>query len=199
MIKKIDIIFALLAGFGVAYLTFDLLKSQGIKVGFLTPVLFIFLPILSLIGLWVSWFLGKKFLWIFQAAKFFLVGVLATLFDLIILNVLMLILGVASGLFYSLAKGVSFLAAAIAKYFAVKFWTFEKTEMTSVGTEFGKFFIVSTGGLIINVAVASFIVNTIGPQFGIEKRVWANIGAISAAFVAFLWNFLGSKFIVFKK
>lgn len=199
MMKKIDLVFALLAGVGVAWLAFGLLKGQGIEIRFLTPILFISLPILSLVGLWIGWLLGKKFLWIFQAAKFLLMGVLATLADLAVLNLLIWVSGIASGLSFSLFKGISFLAAMVGKYFGVKFWTFEKTEMTSVGAEFGKFLTVSFGGLIINVIAASFIVNTIGPQFGIEEKVWANIGAILAAFVAVVWNFFGSKFIVFKK
>lgn len=196
--KKVDVIFALLAGFGVASLVLLLLKEQGVEIKFLTPLLFISLPILSFIGLWLSWLLGKKFLWIFQAAKFFLAGVLATLVDLGILNLLIWISGIASGLYFSLFKGISFLGAMAGKYFGVKFWTFEKTDTGGMGTEFGKFLMVSAIGLGINVIAASFLVNTIGPQFGIGEKVWANIGAILAAFVAFIWNFFGSKFIVFK-
>ncbi len=197
--KLIDVIFAVAAGLGVAWLAFGLIIGQGIEIKFLTPVLFILLPLLSLAGLWIGFLLGKKFLWIFQAAKFLLMGVLATLVDLAVLNLLIWVSGVASGLAFSLFKGISFLAAMAGKYFGVKFWTFEKTDTSSVGTEFGKFLTVSVGGLIINVIAASFVVNTLGPQFAIEEKVWANIGAILAAFVAFVWNFFGSKFIVFKK
>jgi putative flippase GtrA len=49
------------------------------------------------------------------------------------------------------------------------------------------------------VAIASFIVNVIGPQFGISSLIWANIGKIGGIIGAFIWNFLGYKFIVFKK
>jgi putative flippase GtrA len=52
---------------------------------------------------------------------------------------------------------------------------------------------------LINVGVASFVVNIVGPQFGMGKKIWASVGAIVAAFFAFVWNFLGSKFVVFKK
>jgi putative flippase GtrA len=197
--KKIDIIFALLAGLGVAYLISILLREQGIKIGYFNFLLFILLPIMSLAGLWTSWFLGKKILCIFQAAKFFLVGVLATLVDLGILNLLIWVSGIAFGLSYSLFKGISFLGAMLGKYFAVKFWTFEKTETPVTSAEFGKFLIISIIGLVINVSAASFIVNSLGPQFGIVEKVWANLGAIFAAILAFVWNFFGSKFIVFKK
>ena len=52
---------------------------------------------------------------------------------------------------------------------------------------------------VINVAVASFIVNVIEPPGHISPRLWANIGAFSATLISVLWNFWGYKFIVFKK
>jgi len=54
-------------------------------------------------------------------------------------------------------------------------------------------------GLGINVGIASWIVNIIGPLFGSPLKIWANIGAIAASIVTSVWNFLGYKFIVFKK
>jgi putative flippase GtrA len=58
---------------------------------------------------------------------------------------------------------------------------------------------VTTIGFLINVGVASFVVNVIGTQAGISEKLWATVGAIAAAFCAFIWNFLASKFIVFKR
>jgi putative flippase GtrA len=100
---------------------------------------------------------------------------------------------------YSVFKAVSFIVATIAKYWANKFLAFEKKEMAKVGTEFTQFFVVTLIGLGINVAVASFVVNNIGPQFGLTSEMWGNVGGIAAAIVGFGWNFLGYKFIVFKK
>jgi len=42
-------------------------------------------------------------------------------------------------------------------------------------------------------------VNVLGPQFGLSQEIWANIGAIIAAFAALFCNFIGYKFIVFKR
>jgi putative flippase GtrA len=61
-----------------------------------------------------------------------------------------------------------------------------------------QFFAVTGIGLIINVAVASFVNDKIGVQYGLSKMLWGNIAAIIAAFVSFAWNFIGYKFIVFK-
>ena len=67
------------------------------------------------------------------------------------------------------------------------------------GREFTQFFIVSAIGFGINVGIASLVVNLIGPRFDITEKIWANIGAIFATFFAMVWNFLGYKFIVFKR
>jgi putative flippase GtrA len=77
-----------------------------------------------------------------------------------------------------------------------KFWTFEKKEEKVKAGEFFKFLIVTTIGLLINVSVAVIVVNLIG--FGAKVRAGI-IAPIIAAFFAFVWNFLASKFIVFKK
>jgi hypothetical protein len=38
-----------------------------------------------------------------------------------------------------------------------------------------------------------------GPQFSIQTKIWEELSIILAALVAAIWNFLGYKFIVFKK
>lgn len=196
--KKNDVILALLAGEGVAWLFYGLLKGSGIEVEFVTWGLPIFLPILALVGLRISELLGKKFLFVFQAAKFLLIGVLATSADLAVLNLLILISGVSTGLAYSTFKGASFLVATLGKYWGNKFWAFEKPEMAGAKKEFTQFFAVTLVGLGINVVIASLVVNVIGPQFELPTIIWANIGAIIAAICSSVWNFLGYKFIVFK-
>jgi len=133
-----------------------------------------------------------------QAMKFILVGILNTLIDLGVLNLLIWLSGIAAGPFYSVFKGISFVAAVINSYLLNKFWTFRKKETGGVKREFSQFFIVSVIGFGINVGVASLVVNVIGPQFGISVKLWANIGAVCATFVSMIWNFLGYKFIVFK-
>lgn len=197
--KRIDIILALVTGEVAAWLFYGILKNLGIEIRFLWLILAILLPILALIGIWIAFILGRKLLWIFQAAKFFLIGVVATLVDLGVLNLLILVSGIATGLFFSIFKGISFIVATCSKYLGDKFWAFEKMEKAGMGREFGQFFLVTLVGLIINVGVASLVVNVFGSQLGLTERLWANVGGIIAAFAAAIWNFLGYKFIVFKK
>ena len=197
--KKIDIVLALATGEVAAWFFYGILRNLGIEIPFLVWILAILLPILALIGIWIAFILGKKLLWIFQAAKFFLVGVVATLVDLGVLNILIWFSGIATGLFFSIFKGISFIVATCSKYLGDKFWAFEKMEKVGMGKEFSQFFAVTLIGLAINVGAASLIVNVAGPQFGLTEKLWANIGAILAAFVSAIWNFIGYKFIVFKK
>ncbi len=195
--KKSDILAAVIIGEVSAWLTLLIFKNIRLELPFWWG-LPIVLPILALIGLWIASILGKRLFIIYQAAKFLLVGILNTLIDLGVLNFLILITGVASGLNFSFFKGISFLVAVVNSYFWNKFWTFEKREITKAPKEFVQFFTVALIGLGINVGVASLVVNVIGPQFGLSEKIWANIGAITATFIGMTWNFLGYKFIVFR-
>ncbi len=203
--KKKNIILALLAGEGVAGLVYAFIQSSqidsfwGVKVSILNWLAIILLPLISLLGLYICFLIGKRFVFVFQAGKFFLIGVLTTLFDLGIMNILLLVFGQASGWTYNIMKGFSFLAATIAKYWGNKFLAFEKKEGKEIKKEFTQFFAVTLLSLLINVGVASFVVNTVGPQFGINQTIWANIGAIIASIIGSFGNFIGYKFIVFKK
>ncbi len=194
--KKRDAVVAALIGELTSWYFVLLFRSLAPRIIWFLPVVF---PLLSVFCLWLAFLLGKKFLFVFQAAKFLLMGTLTTLVDLAILNVLILISGTAVGFSFSLFKGISFIFATCAKYFGDKLWVFEKKEMIGLAKEFSQFFLVTLGGLLINVSTASLLVNSVGPKFGFSLELWANFGAIVAAFTTVIWNFLGYKFIVFKK
>ncbi len=203
--KKTDTILAIITGLVLAWFMIGLIKSAGVNqvmgtgIGILTWILFLALPVLAVLGLWIAELIGKRFPFVFQLAKFLLIGALATLLDLGVLNLLITIFQKAEGLIFSVSKGISFLVATFAKYWANKFLAFEQKEMSGVQKEFAQFFIVTFIGLGINVGVASLVVNALGPQFGLTPKIWASVGGIAAAIAGFAWNFLGYKFIVFKK
>jgi len=194
--KKIDLILSIIIGLIVGIFSSYILG----QVGFATSswIFIILFPILAFLGMYIASLIGQKFLFIYQAAKFFLVGVLNTLIDIGVLSLLIDQTNIAKGLFYSVFKAISFLVATTNSYFWNKFWTFEKREDVRA-REFLKFLIVATVGFVINVGVASVVVNVFGPKVGISEKIWAMLGAVVAAFFAFIWNFLASKFIVFKK
>jgi len=155
-------------------------------------------------ALWITSLLSRLFPVLLQIAKFVAVGGLNTLLDLGILNILIFISGIASGYWYSIFKSISFIVAVINSYFWNKYWTFGGSKTVSV-KEFSQFFVVSLIGFGINIGLASFVVNVInpisliGPIGLITPERWANIGALAATIISLVWNFVGYKFIVFKK
>ncbi len=195
--KKTDLFLATIIGFIDGIFFFFILKNSDVKIPY-SWVLPIALGILCLAGMRFAYWIGEKIAILLQAAKFFLVGTLNTFIDTGIRNILSLVFSVYSGIFYSFFKGISFIVATINSYFWNKYWTFEKREKPT-SSEFFKFLIMAFFGFLINVGVASIVVNVIGPQFGLSEKVWSTFGDIAAAFFAFIWNFLASKFIVFRK
>ena len=202
--RKVDIIVSLIIGFVVALFSIGILKNIGIEAIFgieiktmamILPILF---PILSVVCLYIACVIGRKFLVVFQIAKFVLTGALNTFIDLGILNLLINISETSFGPIVSVFKGISFLLASLNSYFLNKFWTFGIQNDKKTHKEFFQFFIVSVVGFIINVGAFSFI-NCIEPQFGFSHKIWANVAALAATFAGMAWNFAGYKFIVFKK
>lgn len=159
----------------------------------------IILPILVLIGLFLAELFSKKIKVIWQLAKFVVVGVLNTFIDFGILGFLMWISGIQKGAFYVLFKFISFSCAATNSYFWNKFWTFEKGTQIK-GKEYAGFYFVTAIGALINVGVATFLVNVVGPQFHISQTIWAGgVAPILGVLCGFIWNFLSYKFFIFKK
>lgn len=207
-LSKQDIKLSLLAGEIMALLSFGILKNFGFQAKWIYFVWPVFLPILCLVGIWVAYFISKFIPFVLQAARFVLVGGVNTFIDLGVLNLLILFFGLREGSyflitaisFFSLYKGISFLVAVINSYFWNKFWAFKKEAKKELieGKEFTQFIIVSVIGFVLNLAVASFIVVKIIPQFGMTANMWANFGAIVATLFVMTWNFLGYRFIVFK-
>lgn len=132
-----------------------------------------------------------------QFGKFAAVGTLNTLLDLGVLNLLMLGTGIYSGPSFIGFKAISFIVGTTNSYFWNKFWTFGSKLPVTV-SEYARFGAFTLVGTFINVGVASLVVNAIGVPSGMNPKIWANIGAIIAVFLAMLWNFLAYKKVVFK-
>ena len=199
--KKIDIILALITGEAVAWLFVGIINDINFlaEIKGLDLALPIIFPILAVFGLWVAYLIGKKFLFAFQAAKFILIGVLATLVDLGVYKFLALVIDLDFDWSRNIYKASAFIVATFAKYWGNKFWAFEKMEKAGMGKELIKFYLVTAICLIVNVGIFSLIVNSIGSQFGVPPKTWETFGVIIAAFVVAVWNFTGYKFLVFKK
>jgi putative flippase GtrA len=182
--SKKDIIFATICGLSVAWVAVDFLGSKG-------WIFFIILPILSISGLYITELVGKRFLFIHQVGKFALGGAFVSVVDIKVFQLIFWLLP-----FSLTVKAISFIIATLVKYWGDKHWTFEKPEKQDIGKELAKFFMVATTGLLINV-VSFYIFGKI--DNGLSDILWMEASIIFASLVVASWNFIGYKFIVFKR
>lgn len=204
--KRSDFIYSLTIGLIISVFTVVMLNALKAEIpevyhSYLTywPSALVVTPLLVALWVYVSSRLGSFWHALFQFGKFIPIGVSNISIDFGVLNLLIFLSGVEKGYLFSVFKALSFLAAVTNSYLWNKFWTFESRETKGIGKQFFKFFIVAGVGFVINVAVASFLVNFVGPIGGVSSVLWANISALASVFIVVVWNFLGYKFLVFKK
>ncbi len=195
--RRRDFYFAVLIGFAFGW--FFLLPAKNF--GFTITPAFIFLSVagfsvFSPLALFITYLLNRFVSGFFQFGKFAAVGALNTLIDLGILNFLIILTDITGGIYFSVFKGASFLTAVTNSYFLNKFWTFG-SRLPATLEEYLRFAFFTLIGLLINVAVASFVVSVLGPLFGASPKVWANVGALVATIVSLIWNFFAYKKFVF--
>lgn len=163
------------------------------------PIIFGFICLSCVAWVYFIHYLGSSRPVVIQFGKFIAVGQSNAAIDIGILNLLIILTDIDSGVYYSLFKGISFMFALVNSFLWNKFWSFDSKEKDGVGKQFVMFVFVALIGLIINIVVASLVVNYIGPQWGITTRLWANIGVLSSAVFTLIWDFYGYKMFVFKK
>jgi putative flippase GtrA len=137
-----------------------------------------------------------------QFSKFVVIGLMNTSIDFAVLNLLMWLTGVYLGRWIILLNAIAFSVAVINSYFWNKYWTFrarETKEAAEVTKEFSQFIVVSLVGVVINSGIVYGITTFIPPFFGLGEEIWANLAKVAATSLALIWNFIGYKFIVFKK
>ncbi|MGC9599255.1 MAG: GtrA family protein [Minisyncoccia bacterium] len=164
----------------------------------LRMVVFLGFAILAPLALFILYLVGKILPVLYQFGKFAAVGVLNTFVDIGVLNLEILAFGTPAAWPYRVFKAVSFLAATTNSFFWNKFWTFDSREPANPSQTI-KFYLVAIGGFLINVGVASYVFSGVARPAAISANLWANIGAMVGVASGFLWDFLGYKYVVFKK
>ncbi|HCP08191.1 MAG TPA: hypothetical protein DIT25_00080 [Candidatus Moranbacteria bacterium] len=194
----------LISFIGISFAIFSIPILRNLNLPFFeinvinSLILIIFFFVFANIALWIAALIAKKIPPVLQIAKFGAVGAFNTFFDWGILNFLIVLTGIAAGFGFTAFKGTSFLIATVGSYFWNKLWTFKATEKSSA-EEVGKFAIVSFVGFLINMTAATLIVFAFtGGEVMTAGRL-ANAAALAATMFSMIWNFLGYKFIVFKK
>ncbi len=167
------------------------------KIPFVNLILFVVLPILVVIGLFVADFIGKKIYLIWQFAKFVLVGVLNTAIDFGIINLLISLTGITQGIGIFFMAGISFSVATTNSYFWNRDFTFGSKKKAA--KSFPIFFTVTLIGLLVNASVVYVLSTFVLPQFIASANLRPNIAKVVATAITLFWNFAGYKLIVFKK
>jgi putative flippase GtrA len=208
---KKDYLLGLLSGFLIGLLSMPVLSmAKPDLYATLKLALIPFFTIGAPLGLIVCHVIARKIPVIWQLAKFVVTGVLNLLVDFGTLSIVTILfrnnfhinstdafltIGIVIT-FYTFYKAISFTVANINSYYWNKYWTFDRVHDKK--NEFVQFFTVSIVGFVINVVAASLVFNYI-PHVQLSSDQWALIGAACGSIAGLAWNFLGYKFIVFKK
>lgn len=198
--NKKDLLVAAVVGILIAFLTIPTINNlplpeQLVALG--TGMVAVILGALSFLGFIVAELLSKWISVFRQIGRFAMVGILNTVLDFAVLNLLMTTTGTDEGAMASTFKGFSFIVAVVNSYYWNKYWTFESKK--KVNKEFMQFFVVSAIGFGLNVGLFSLVVNVFGPVGSVSTTAWANVGALAGTLAGIVWNFLGYKLIVFKE
>lgn len=197
--SKKDYKASLIIGAAAAALSVIMVNNFEVKNPVIYVLVALVLLVLPPVGIFAARLIGKKMPGIYQFIKFGETGGLNTFVDLGVLNLLILVTGLSAGIYYSIFKGISFVAAIINSYFWNKHWVFEsKAKGESQEKEFAKFIMVSIGGFVVNVAAASLIVY-LAKNPTANPKIIANAAAAVAFMLTMAWNFLGYKLVVFVK
>jgi putative flippase GtrA len=210
--KATDIIFALVLGRLIGFLVGDFLREWGIDIGLYWGILiWIIFPVFSLFCLWVVHAIGRKFLAVFQLAKFVLVGAGATIIDLKIFEFLAWLFLEQVPFAPIVAKSISFLTSTSLKYWGNKYWAFQEYQLPSephfdvaqddqrdIKTEMAQFFFITLVGLLIDT-IAFYFFMQMDSSISLPAGIWLKLSVIFAALTAALWNFLGYKYLVFRR
>jgi putative flippase GtrA len=210
--SKRDLLLGTLAGLLIGLLSLPVLKAAKPQLySQISLVIIPFFLIATPFGLAIAHMIGKKLPVIWQLGKFGVTGVLNVLVDLGTLSLLTFFFkayfgidaksiataGISFLTFYSLYKASSFIVANVNSYYWNKYWTFNQDG--SKKAEFFQFFLVSVVGFLVNVSFASYVFKFISPVAGLNSDQWGLIGAMVGSVAGLAWNFIGYKFIVFKK
>lgn len=204
-LTKRDHFFVSFIGICLAIFAIPILKNIDLPFVEITPYFIagsiVFFTIFANLTLWVSSAIARKIPVFLQVAKFAAIGAFNTFLDWGILNSLLLFTQKSAGdsdPAVAFFKFFSFFVATVGSYFWNKNWTFESKNRSTAG-EFGKFVLISTIGAFINVGIFYIATHNIATTETITSGRLANIGAGLATIVSLVWNFLGYKFLVFKK
>ncbi len=130
----------------------------------------------------------------FEFIRFGFVGFLNTVIDYVLMNILMFMFHVNQGVGFVFIKIFSITLAVVFSYYMNLFFTFKLKKGNT--KQLIKFILLSGITIIVNVLIASYLVDNI--NLPINKYLWANIASFAGAIIAIAMRYFGSR-IIFKK
>jgi putative flippase GtrA len=194
---KKDLIAALLIGLIAGPLSLVFVANNNINVPWY--LLLIGFPVLTITGIVVARILSSVWGTFYKLGKFSEVGGLNFLVDLGVINLLVLVSGVAVGFLTLVYKAISFAVAVINSYLWNKHWVFDDAGKQEQTKEASKFFMASLLGLAVNLIVFS-LVKYVGPVLmgSVSDKLWVSIGTVVGSISGLVFNFVLYKIWVFK-
>ncbi len=197
--KKRDYYIAGIIGFLVGILAMPTLWNLGLRDA---RILVVLVPVLSLafaLGVALGGVLARYVPFLTQFSKFAAVGFLSAGIDFAVLNILSHASGVVDGFVIGGFNIPGFALAVVNGYLWNELWVFARNTKEGVWHNFPKFLGVTLVGLVVNSVIIILITSSVQPLFGLKPAAWLNIAKIAANAVVLVWNFLGYKFVVFRK
>lgn len=141
----------------------------------------------------------ERYSFLGQFFRFVVIGTANTLLDMGIIYALSWSFQIFAGWPMIVFNTISFMIASTNSFFWNRYWTFKYKAKEGQAFQYLQFIIVTAIGLGINSSIVYIVTTLIGPQFGIAPDKWVIVAKVAATAVSLFWNFLGYKFIVFKK
>ncbi|HXK35573.1 MAG: GtrA family protein [Candidatus Nomurabacteria bacterium GW2011_GWB1_47_6] len=165
----------------------------------LWPLAFI-VPVLFLLGTWLGHVFSKHLPVLATFSKYAAVGLLNTAIDFGVLAVLIYLTDYQKGETYKLVflNSAAFLVAVVNSYYWNRLWSFQVRGSGSSG-EFAQYVGVTLIGLLLNNTVIAIGTKNFEPFNGLTAQDWALTVKGFGTIVSLIWNFVGYKFIVFRK
>ncbi len=134
-----------------------------------------------------------------QATRFCIVGILNTVIDIVVLNLLIFLTGTGhSGPLFTVFKSISFVAALMNSFYLNARWTFAngETDVRPTVAQGAQFVVISVVASIVNIASASYVASFVRPPAELAGY-WPTVAALVGTVFSFIFNFLGYKYLVF--
>ena len=135
---------------------------------------------------------------IIQLFRFGVVGIVNTVVDLSVLNILIFLFHTGeTGTMFAVFKTVAFVCAVLNSYLLNRSWTFRRAADKHHIVEGAQFLFISLLGAVVNVGTSSYVATYMHPRWGIHTKAWPSFAALVGTAFSLGLNFVGYKFWVF--